>query len=98
MAEPIGGSADVSQEPRTILVNDLRADDPHVLDADPHRGFHEPAHGIPVERRGGVDDQDEVRATRHRAVESDTHGARGSEPALVLQHSPRAEGSMEHLP
>ena len=85
-------------EPRIVLVDDLRADDPHVLDADPDRRLHEPADGIPVERRGRLDDQDEVGALRHRAVERGAHGAGGPERALVPQHPSRAERSIEQLP
>src|SRR5688572_7808583 len=49
MAEAVGGSADIAQRTWIVLVDDLGADDSDVLDADPDRGLHQPADGIPVE-------------------------------------------------
>ncbi len=98
MAEAVRGSADIAQRTRIVLVDDLGTDDPHVLDADPDRRLHQPADGIPVERRRRLDDEDEVGAFRHRAVERGANRANGSERPLVPQDASRAERAMEQLP
>ena len=98
MAEAVGRATDVTQRSRIVLVDDLRADDPHVLDTDPHRRLHQPRHRISIERRGRLEDQDEVRALRHRAVERFAHRVGGSEGSLVAQHAARPQRSVEELP
>ena len=98
MAEAVRGSADIAQRTRIILVDDLGADGPDVLDADPDRGLHQPADGIPVERRRRLDDEDEVGALRHRTVERGANRSNGSERPLVPQDAPRAERAIEQLP
>ena len=98
VAEAVRRATDVTQRSWIVLVDDLRADDPHVLDTDPHRRLHQPRHRISIERRGRLEDQDEVRALRHRAVERFAHGVGGPEGSLVAQHAARPQRSVEELP
>ena len=76
MAEPVGGPADVSEEPRLVPVDDLGTHHPDVLDPHADRRLDEARHGVGVESGVVVQHQEVVRLASGGDLERGAHRSR----------------------